>query len=398
MTETAPTLSSGIVLDELDAGIRPQDDLFRHVNGKWIARTDIPADKARWGSFMILAEESEKAVREIIDGAQHAEEGTEARKFGDLFASFMDTERIEKLGATPVESRLALAENVDSVDSLLTTIGRLEKSGLSGFYQLFVDNDPGDPERYLVFFEQSGISLPDESYYREERFTPVRAAFIAHVQRMFELAGVQDAPRRAQNVFDLETEIAKQHWDNVASRDSEKTYNLYDWTDAASLAPGVDLTVWRDALGAPHGAFDELVLRQPSFTTGLASLFVPERLTQWRDWLSWKVLHDAAPYLSGDFVNENFDFYARTLTGTPQIRERWKRGVSLVEGAMGEAVGRVYVQEHFRRSRNGAWTYWSATSSRRIAGRSARWTGWARAPATAHSTSSRSSRRRSATR
>ncbi|WP_022902018.1 M13 family metallopeptidase [Humibacter albus] len=347
MTETAPTLSSGIVLDELDAGIRPQDDLFRHVNGKWIARTDIPADKARWGSFMILAEESEKAVREIIDGAQHAEEGTEARKFGDLFASFMDTERIEKLGVTPVESRLALAENVDSVDSLLTTIGRLEKSGLSGFYQLFVDNDPGDPERYLVFFEQSGISLPDESYYREERFTPVRAAFIAHVQRMFELAGVQDAPRRAQNVFDLETEIAKQHWDNVASRDSEKTYNLYDWTDAASLAPGVDLTVWRDALGAPHGAFDELVLRQPSFTTGLASLFVPERLTQWRDWLSWKVLHDAAPYLSGDFVNENFDFYARTLTGTPQIRERWKRGVSLVEGAMGEAVGRVYVQEHF---------------------------------------------------
>ena len=347
MTETAPTLSSGIVLDELDAGIRPQDDLFRHVNGKWIARTDIPADKARWGSFMILAEESEKAVREIIDGAQHAEEGTEARKFGDLFASFMDTERIEKLGVTPVESRLALAENVDSVDSLLTTIGRLEKSGLSGFYQLFVDNDPGDPERYLVFFEQSGISLPDESYYREERFTPVRAAFIAHVQRMFELADVQDAPRRAQNVFDLETEIAKQHWDNVASRDSEKTYNLYDWTDAASLAPGVDLTVWRDALGAPHGAFDELVLRQPSFTTGLASLFVPERLTQWRDWLSWKVLHDAAPYLSGDFVNENFDFYARTLTGTPQIRERWKRGVSLVEGAMGEAVGRVYVQEHF---------------------------------------------------
>jgi putative endopeptidase len=286
-------------------------------------------------------------VRDIIAAAQDAQEGTEARKFGDLFASFMNTELIEKLGVEPVISRLALAGNVDSVDTLLETIGRLEKSGLSGFYQLFVDNDPGNPERYLVFVEQGGISLPDESYYREERFASIRSAYLAHVQRMFELAGSQDAPHRAQNVFDLETAIAKQHWDNVASRDSEKTYNLYTWADAASLADGVDLGVWLKALGAPDGAFDEVVLRQPSFTAGLAPLLTEERLSQWRDWLSWKVLHDAAPYLSGDFVNENFDFYGRTLTGTPQIRERWKRGVSLVEGAMGEAVGRVYVEEHF---------------------------------------------------
>ncbi|NNC12659.1 peptidase M13 [Planctomonas sp. JC2975] len=346
-TGTDSVLDSGILLDELDPGIRPQDDLFRHVNGKWINRTDIPADKARWGSFMILAEESEKAVREIIDAAQDAQEGTEARKFGDLYSSFMDTERIEQLGVSPVESRLALAGNVASIDDLLETIGHLEKSGLSGFYQLFVDNDPGNPERYLVFVEQGGISLPDESYYREEQFAPIRAAFVAHVQRMFELAGFQDAPRRAQNVFDLETAIAKHHWDNVASRDSEKTYNLFSWTDAASLAPEVALGVWRNALGAPDGSLDELVLRQPSFTTGLASLLTANRLTQWTDWLSWRVLHDAAPYLSGDFVDANFDFYGRTLTGTPQIRERWKRGVSLVEGAMGEAVGRVYVEEHF---------------------------------------------------
>ncbi|MGN6203705.1 M13 family metallopeptidase [Humibacter sp.] len=345
--EGASVLASGILTDELDAGIRPQDDLFRHVNGKWTTRTDIPSDKARWGSFMILAEESEKAVREIIDEAQHAEEGTEARKFGDLFASFMDTERIEKLGVAPVESRLALAGNIRSIPGLLQAVGRLEKSGLSGFYQLFVDNDPGDPERYLVFVEQGGISLPDESYYREPKFASVRAAFLAHVQRMFELAGVPEAPRRAQNVFDLETDIAKAHWDNVASRDSEKTYNLYNWKDAASLASGVDLSVWLKALGAPDGAFDEVVLRQPSFTAGLGSLLREQRLSQWRDWLRWRVLHDAAPYLSGDFVAANFDFYGRTLTGTPKIRERWKRGVSLVEGAMGEAVGRVYVERHF---------------------------------------------------
>jgi putative endopeptidase len=346
-TDADSALSSGILLDELDPGIRPQDDLYRHVNAKWIERTEIPADKARWGSFMILAEESEKAVHAIIEEAQHAEEGTEARKFGDLFASFMNTDRIDELGLKPVESRLALAGNVDSVDSLLQTIGRLEKGGLSGFYQLFVDNDPGDPERYLVFVEQGGISLPDESYYREERFAAVREAYVAHVQRMFELAGVQDAPRRAQNVVDLETAIASHHWDNVASRDSEKTYNPFSWADAAALAPGVDLGVWLKALGAPDGSFDEVVLRQPGFTTGLGSLLVEDRLSQWRDWLSWKVLHDAAPYLSGDFVDANFDFYGRTLTGTPQLRERWKRGVSLVEGAMGEAVGRVYVERHF---------------------------------------------------
>ncbi|WP_223693305.1 M13 family metallopeptidase [Leifsonia poae] len=350
MTDSATT--SGIETAELDPSVRPQDDLFRHVNGTWIARTEIPADKARWGSFMILAEEAEAAVRDIIQSAQDAPEGTEERKFGDLFASFVDEEHIEQLGAAPIESQLALASDVDSIPSLLSTIGTLERHGLAGFYQLFVDNDPGDPERYLVFAEQAGISLPDESYFREETFAPVREAFVAHIQRMFELAGLDDAPQRAQRVFDLETAIASHHWDNVKSRDSEKTYNLFTWAEAAELfqgaaGDGADLTVWEQALGAPEGALAELVLRQPSFTAGLASLLTAERLESWKDWLAWQIIHGAAPYLSGDFVEANFDFYGRTLTGTPQMRARWKRGVSLVEGAMGEAVGRIYVEKHF---------------------------------------------------
>jgi putative endopeptidase len=346
------TLTSGIETSELDPAVRPQDDLFRHVNGKWIARTEIPDDKARWGSFMILAEEAESAVREIIEAAQDAQEGTEERKFGDLFASFMDEDRIEALGATPIQNQLAFASDVDSIPNLLQTIGKLERHGLAGFYQLFVDNDPGNPERYLVFVEQSGISLPDESYFREETFAPIREAFVAHIQRMFELAGFQDAPERAQRVFDLEKEIAAQHWDNVKSRDSEKTYNLFDWADAAALfagdaKDGADLSVWEKALGAPDGALAEVVLRQPSFTSGLAGLLTEDRLESWKDWLAWQIIHGAAPYLSGDFVEANFDFYGRTLTGTPQMRARWKRGVSLVEGAMGEAVGRIYVEKHF---------------------------------------------------
>ena len=348
------TLDSGIRIDELDPATRPQDDLFRHVNGKWIARTEIPADKARWGSFMILAEEAEAAVREIVEQAQNAPVGTEERKFGDLFTSFMDEDRIDVLGVEAIRDELTFAEGVDSIPSLLETIGKLERRGLGGFYQLFVDNDPGDPERYLVFLEQSGISLPDESYFREEHFAPIREAFVGHIQRMFELAGFDDAPARAQRVFDLETAIASQHWDNVASRDSEKTYNLYSWADATTLFDGgavagqaADLDVWAQALGAPQNALAEVVLRQPSFTTGLAGLLTEDRLESWRDWLAWQVIHGAAPYLSGDFVEANFDFYGRTLTGTPELRARWKRGVSLVEGAMGEAVGRAYVEKHF---------------------------------------------------
>ncbi len=347
------TLASGIASDELDPTIRPQDDLFRHVNGKWIDRTEIPDDKARWGSFMVLAEQSEAAVREIIEAAQNAPEGTEERKFGDLFTSFLDEERVDALGIRPIEAQLALASDVSSVAELLQTLGKLERHGVGGFYQLFVDNDPGDPERYLVFAEQGGISLPDESYFREERFAPIREAFVAHIQRMFELAGLENAPERAQRVFDLETEIAAQHWDNVTSRDSEKTYNLYTWADADALFaggggdPAARLDLWATALGAPEGALAEVVLRQPSFTSGLAGLLTESRLDAWKDWLAWQIIHGAAPYMSGDFVDANFDFYGRTLTGTPQMRARWKRGVSLVEGAMGEAVGRIYVEKHF---------------------------------------------------
>jgi putative endopeptidase len=354
MTESAVDtvtsgIHSGINTDELDSEVRPQDDLFRHVNGKWLERTEIPADKARWGSFYQLAEEAEKNVRVIIEEAQTAPIGTEARRFGKLYTSFMDTERIEELGAAPLASSLAMVDNVHSIPQLLATVASFERIGVSGFYQFFVDNDPGDPERYLVFFEQAGLSLPDESYYREDAFADIRRKFVTHVQRMFELAGITDAARRAENVFALETELAKHHWDNVKSRDSEKTYNLYRWDDLKGLlaSDGADLQVWYDALHAPHGSMREIVLRQPSYSIGLAGLLTPEHLPAWKDWLAWQSIHARAPYLSSDFVNANFDFYGHTLTGTPQLRERWKRAVSFVESGMGEAVGREYVKRHF---------------------------------------------------
>jgi putative endopeptidase len=361
---TNAALPSGISLDELDPTVRPQDDLYRHVNGQWLARTEIPADKARWGSFHMLAEEAEKAVQAIILEAQDApdDENTdpEQRKVGDLYASFMDEDLVEALGATPIAGQLAAIENIGSIQQLVRTTAQLDRAGVSGFFQLYVDNDPGNPERYLVLLEQGGISLPDESYYRDDKFASIRTAYVSHVEELFELVaegipgGTQFRPAaaRAQHVFDIETAIAAVHWDNVRSRDSEATYNLHTWDEAASLfASGAGdralIDGWLDALAAPDGAFDELVVRQPSFFTGLGTLLVPSKLEAWKDWLAWKVIHGAAPYLSNDFVASNFAFYGRTLSGTPEIRDRWKRGVSLVEGVLGEAVGKIYVERHF---------------------------------------------------
>jgi len=344
---TTDALPSGITTDELDPAVRPQDDLFRHVNGSWIARTEIPEDKARYGSFLVLAEEAEAAVRDIIHESQDADEGTEARKVGDLFTSFLDEERVEALGATPIRSLLDSVGAVSSVDELLALVGSFEKQGLASVVQLFVDNDPGDPGRYVLFVEQGGLGLPDESYYRDEKFASVRTAYVAFVERMLSLAGLDDAADRASRVVGLETAIASHHWDNVATRDSDATYNLLPWSEAAALAEGVDLGAWRDAVGAPAGVFDEVVVREPSFLTGLAGLLTDERLPEWQDWLRWQVVRSSAAYLSSAFVQANFDFYGRTLTGTPVQRARWKRGVSLVEGALGEAVGRIYVERHF---------------------------------------------------
>lgn len=340
-------LTSGIDQAELDAAVRAQDDLYRHVNGKWIARTEIPSDKARYGSFYLLAEEAERAVRDIITDSQSADPGTEARKVGDLYSSFMDEARINALAAQPIAPLIAEAEKVGSIDEMLETLGHLERGGSSGFFQVFVDNDPGQPERYLVFLEQGGLGLPDESYYREEKFAEIRTAYVVYLERMLALAGLDDAAARAARILALESSLAAHHWDNVANRDSEKTYNPMSWDAANALVPGVDLDIWLNALGVPEKSFAEVVVRQPSFVEGLESVLDAQHLDAWRDWLAWQVIRSNAAYLSQDFVDANFDFYGKTLTGTPELRARWKRGVSLVEGALGEAVGHIYVERHF---------------------------------------------------
>ncbi|WP_374314842.1 M13 family metallopeptidase [Microbacterium sp.] len=338
---------SGLALDELSDEIRPQDDLFRHVNGSWLDRTDIPDDKARWGSFHLIAEQAEKDVHAIVEESQGAEPGTEARKIGDLFTSFMDTARIDELGAGPLADQLARVDAVTDIPSFLRTVGELERDGVAGLVHLYIEPDPGNPQRYVPFFIQGGLSLPDESYYRLDNFEATRTAYRAHVQKMLELAGVAEAAASADRIFALETELATHHWDNVKSRDAVATYNLTTW-DAVQELVGIDLAPWLDGLAPGHrDAFAEINVYQPSFVEGLGSLLTEERLEDWKAWLRWTIIHGSAAFLSEEFVDENFAFYGTQLTGVPVNRERWKRGVGLAEAAMGEAIGKVYVDRHF---------------------------------------------------
>ena len=344
MTDVLP---SGLATSEFSSDIRPQDDLYRHVNGAWLARTEIPGDKARWGSFHLLAEQAEKDVRAIIEESQDAEPGTLARKIGDLFASFMDTERIAAAGVTPLAETLAEIEAIGDIPAFLRTVGTYDRDGRAHLIGFYVDGDPGNPERYLPVIVQSGLSLPDESYFRLDTFTETRAAYRAHLERLLTLTGVADAADTAERSIALETELAGHHWDNVRSRDAVATYNLKTWAEIQELA-GVDLEPWRDSVapGRPE-AFAEVVVSQPSFLEGLGSLLTADRLDDWKAWLRAQVVHAAAPYLTDDVVQENFSFYGTELTGVPSIRERWKRGVSVTEGALSEAIGKVYVERHY---------------------------------------------------
>ena len=339
---------SGIELEERDPELHPGDDLYLHMNGRWIERSDIPADKARYGAFTVLAEKAEKAVLDIIQRSGDADASAEAGKVGDLYASFMDEKHIEDLGHAPL---LPLLEEVSLAssdkDTFAAMMGRLERQGVSGLWQLFVDNDPGDPQRYVVFLEQGGISLPDESYYREEQFQELRDAFLAHLERVFALVGLDQPQERALRVLNVESTVAKHHWDSVRSRDAEDTYNLWSLDEVSSSLEGFPFEQWCVATGIPLTAVAEVVVRQPSFVQGLKDVWAGLSLEELRDWFHWQVIKAFSAYLSSDLVDAHFDFFGKTLSGIPEIRPRWKRGVSFVEGVMGEAVGKLYVAQHF---------------------------------------------------
>lgn len=331
-----------------DPSIRAQDDLFRHVNGPWLQSTEIPADKPSTGAFMILRDQAEEAVREIITGVDRGEPGSVESKVADLYASFMDQDRIESLGAEPLREDFALIEGVKNIADLQQLFGTFLVRGIGSVVGVDTDADPGDPTHNLVFIGQSGIGLPDEEYYRDPAHAQIRDQYRAHVERMFGYAGFADAAEQAQKVIDLETEIAAHHWDKVEVRDLNKMYNPFSWAELQDSTQNLDWSaVLIQGMGLPETAVATVVNAQPSFFSGLDQLLVPERLDHWMSWARWRVITSRASYLSSDFVNENFAFYGTVLSGTPELKERWKRGVGLVNGVLGEAVGKLYVDQHF---------------------------------------------------
>ena len=335
----------------MDLAVRPQDDLFGHVNGTWLAETEIPSDRSSWGPFVMLADAAEQHVRTIIEEcAGSTDQGSASdvrRKIGDLYTSFMAEDRIEELGAGPIRPLLAEVEALTDLRELAACLGRHERTGGSGLFGTYVDTDAKNSDRYIVNLVQGGLGLPDESYYRDEKFAETRAKYVDYLTRMFKLVDRAEPAEDAATVVRVETRLAQGHWERAETRDVQRTYNLRTLAQVEELCPAFDWRGWIAALGGDETTLAEVTVRQPSYFEHLDSVLGELTLDELKVWLAARVVRNAAAYLSSPFVETNFDFYGRTLAGTPELRARWKRGVALVESALGEAVGELYVERHF---------------------------------------------------
>ena len=333
----------------MDLDIRPQDDLFGHVNGRWLETVEIPSDRSSWGPFVQLADAAEAQVKEIIESLTLAADPADddARKIGDLYASFMDTDAIAERGTTSLQPLLDAVGGLRDVRDLAAFLGEFERIGGHGVFGSYIDNDDRDSERYLTNLYQGGLGLPDESYYRDDKFADTRAAYVDYLTRLLALGRHEDAPAAAATILAIDTRLAAGHWERAETRDVQKTYNLMTYDELVALCPAFDWDAYVRNLGGSRETIAEVCVRQPSFFAHLSTVLEEVAIEDWKAWLLSHVLRSAAAYLTDDFVETNFDFYGRTLNGTPELRARWKRGVAFVEGAMGEAVGKQYVARHF---------------------------------------------------
>ena len=335
---------AGLDFSNQDSSVRPQDDLYRHFNGGWLSTAEIPADRATDGAFMALRIESEARVREIIESATGSDEAT---KISNIYASFMAADAVNAKGASPITNELNEVDAIASLKDFISTLSKLEARGLSGIFGTFIYADMKDASTNIMYLQQGGISLPDEAYYREEKYADIRAAFLVHVAKIFDLAGVPSSAALATKVMALETRLASHHWDQVKDRDATLTYNKMNRAQVSALMPAFDWELYLTAGEIPAIVLDSVIVQQPSYFEGLGQILADFDLDAWKAWLKWHIISGAASYLSDEFVQENFAFFGKTLSGTPELRERWKRAVSMIEGSLGEAVGKVYVQKYF---------------------------------------------------
>jgi len=342
-------LISGIARENFDPGVRPQDDFYQYVDGLWLERTTIPADRSELGSFSVLAVQAEGHLRAIIDSvaALHAQAGTDDQKVGDLYRSFMDTATIEALGATPLAPELARIRALRAHAGLPALFAALRPYGVQEPFGFAVSQDQKQSDRNIVLLSQSGLGMPDRDYYLrgDAKFAAVRTAYVAYIQRLLDLVGEPDAAAQARRVMALETSLAEAQWDRARNRDRDATYNPMSVADLDAHTPDFSFRTFLDSAGV--SAAQKVVVRQPDYLQKMDTILVATPIDTWRAYLVFKMAAAAAPFLSSPFVQADFAFRGRTLRGIRQERPRWKEGVDVVSGSLGDVLGRLYVERHF---------------------------------------------------
>jgi predicted metalloendopeptidase len=345
-----PALASGIDVQYIDHDVRAQDDFFRHVNGRWLDATEIPADKGRYGAFDKLNDDSLDQLRELIEGLQTGVDAADPdqQKILDLYASFMDEAALERLDLTPLAAESARIAALRSKSQIPALIAYLNRIGVGAPYHPHVHQDARDATHYVFDLAQGGLGLPDRDYYLQDEphLQQARGQYRAHVEAMLRMAGERAAARQADDILALESSLAKAQWTRVENRDPVKTYNRVELAALAQLTPGYD---WKRYLidAGVAGRVDYVIVSQPSYLSALNELIRSTPLAVWRAYFRWRLLSAFAPYLCRQYVDESFAFYGTALRGIAQNRPRWKRGVALVDGAVGEGLGRLYVAKYF---------------------------------------------------
>lgn len=346
--EAAPVALSGVQEANMDRGVRPQDDLFEYANGTWLKNTAIPADRSRYGVDSIMQERSLVQQRKLLEEARSSSDQN-ARKAGDLYASFMDEASIERRHIKPLQAELAVISKVASREGLVSLMAHLDRIGVSTPLGTYVDVDAKDASRYAFWLYESGLGLPDRDYYssKDAKYVAIRAKYQAYIASMLQALGGTHPQNRAHDVFDLESRIAALHWSVMDARDPQRTYNPFALDKLQELAPSIDWKAYLSAQGVDDVSTTKLIVREPDYFQGLSHLLETVPLEVWKHYLRFKLLEVGAPYLPKAFAERSFEFNEGVLRGTKQNQERWKRGVALVDRLMGEASGKLYVDAYF---------------------------------------------------
>ncbi|MBV6320580.1 M13 family metallopeptidase [Duganella violaceipulchra] len=343
---------SGVDLGDLNAAVRPQDDFFLNLNGKWLAKTAIPADKSSWGSFEKLDDDTKPQLRAIIEAAAadpNKTPGSDAQRIGDFFASYMDEAKLAELGLTPLRDDLDRVAALKDKKEIPALIAHFNRYGVTAPYGFAIHQDNKDSTKYVADLMQDGLSLPDRDYYlkkSDKKMAGTLAKYQQHVTKMLTLAGDANPAANAKAIVALETGLAKIQWTKVELRDPVKAYNKVALADLSKLAPGYDWSTWLNDTGIA-GKVDYVIVSQPSFISGFNKVLNQTPLSTWQAWFRWQVIHASAPYLAKEFALENFAFYGTVLSDTKEQEPRWKRAVNATDGALGETLGKLYVEQHF---------------------------------------------------